>query len=143
MANQNHNPQEHRDFNLESGFESGEFRKEQESPFVERKVEVAIEKSQAESDNAYQNILSKVQTTSDDDQDDDTLMDDASTLHQQIDRDSQVKHLVNLAFSKGIEYAVKVAVQTEDYYVLDQLHDSLLADDLHDALISNGLIDEG
>lgn len=142
MANQNHNPQEYKDFNLESGFESGEFGKKQKSPFVERKVEVAIEKSQAESDSSYQNILAKVQSTSDDDQDDDALMDDASTLHQQIDRDSQVKHLIDLAFNKGVEYAVNVAVKTEDYYVLDQLHDSLLADDLHDALVSNGLIDE-
>lgn len=142
MANQNYNSQENRDFNLESGFENGEFEKEQENPFIERKADVAIEKSQAESESAYKNILSKVQSVSDDDQDDDTLMDDASTLHQQIDRDSQIKHLVNLAFSKGVEYAVEVARKTEDYYVLDQLHDSLLADDLHDALISNGLIDE-
>lgn len=142
MANQNYNSQENRDFNLESGFENGEFEKEQENPFIERKADVAIEKSQAENESAYKNILSKVQSMSDDDQDDDTLMDDASTLHQQIDRDSQIKHLVNLAFSKGVEYAVEVARKTEDYYVLDQLHDSLLADDLHDALISNGLIDE-
>ncbi len=138
-----HNPQEKKDFNLEANFGNAEFGGEQKGSFVERKAEVAIEKSQAESDSSYQNILSKVQTTtSDDDQENDTLMDDASNLHQQIDRDSQVKHLVDLAFSKGVEYAVNVAVQAEDYYVLDQLHDSLLADDLHDALLSNGLIDE-
>ncbi|MCK4635447.1 MAG: hypothetical protein KAT32_01155 [Candidatus Moranbacteria bacterium] len=142
MANQNNNLQEKKNFNPESNFENAEFSGERENQFTERKAEVVIEKSQAESDNSYQSILLKVQTTSDDDQDDDSLMDDASVLHQQIDRDSQVKHLVELAFNKGVVHAVKVAQQTEDYYVLDQLHDSLLADDLHDALLSNGLIDE-
>ena len=107
----------------------------------EKVVESVVEKSVAENDNSYQNILSKVQTQGDD-SDDDTLMQDASNLHQQTDRESQITHLIDLAVTKGVGHAVKVAQKAEDYYVLDQLHDRLLADELHEALTSHGLIEK-
>jgi len=107
----------------------------------EKTVETASEKSAAESDGSYQNILSKVKSQNDD-HDEDTLMQDASNLHMQTDRESQITHLIDLATTKGVGYAVKVAQKAEDYYVLDQLHDRLLADELHEALMSQGLIEE-
>ncbi len=106
----------------------------------EKIAESAAEKSAAEKDASYQNILSKVKTQNDND--DDSIMQDASNLHQQTDRESQITHLIDLAMTKGVEHAVKVAQKAEDYYVLDQLHDRLLADDLHDALVSRELIKE-
>ena len=106
----------------------------------EKTIESVAEKSAAEKDASYQNILSKVKTQNDND--DDSIMQDASTLHQQTDRESQITHLIDLATTKGVEHAVKVAQKAEDYYVLDQLHDRLLADELHEALMSRGLIEE-
>ncbi len=106
----------------------------------EKTLESTAEKSIAERDASYQNILSKVNAQNN--SDDDTLMQDASNLHQQTNRESQITHLIDLAMTKGVEHAVKVAQKAEDYYVLDQLHDRLLADDLHDALVSRGFIKE-
>jgi hypothetical protein len=108
----------------------------------EKTTESSAEKSASENDSSYQNILSKVKSQNNDDDDGNTIMQDASNLHQQTDRESQITHLIDLATTKGVGYAVKVAQKTEDYYVLDQLHDRLLADDLHDALMSHGLIEE-
>jgi len=103
-------------------------------------VENVAEKSVAEKDESYNHILSKVQSQNDDN--DGVIMQDASTLHQQTDRESQITHLIDVATTKGVSHAVKVAQKAEDYYVLDQLHDRLLADDLHDALVSSGMIEK-
>ncbi len=108
---------------------------------MEKSAETAAERNVAESDGSYQNILSKVKTQGND-SDDDSLMQDASSLHQQTDRESQITHLLDLAMTKGVGHAVKVAQKAEDYYVLDQLHDRLLSDELHEVLVSNGLIDK-
>ncbi len=108
---------------------------------VEKTVEGTAEKSVTENDGSYQHILSKVKTQNDD-SNDDALMQDASSLHQQVDRESQITHLVDLAMTKGVGHAVNVAQKAEDYYVLDQLHDRLLSEELHEALVSNGLIDK-
>ena len=143
MTSQVLNPQEvqvPKNVSLERRFGVG--KKESDIEFDKEKiVESAAEKSGAEKDNSYQNILSKVQSQKDDDNDD-TLMQDASNLHQQIDRESQITHLIDLAMTKGVGYAVKVARKAEDYYVLDQLHDRLLTDEFHEALVSRGLIEK-
>lgn len=97
------------------------------------------EKNSAQKDGAYSAILAKVKTVST--RDDNTVMSDASTLNQQIDRESQITHLIELATSKGVVHAVSVAKKAEDYYNLDQLHDRLLSDELHDALLAQGLIE--
>ena len=106
----------------------------------ENQSERAIERNTLENDNSYETILSKVKTTQL--PDDDSVMQDASTLDQQADCESQITHLIDLATTKGVEHAVKVAQKAEDYYVLDQLHDRLLAEELHSALLSKGLIEE-
>ena len=108
---------------------------------VEKAQETSFEKSASESDSSYQNILSKVKSQKTN-SDDDTVIQDASVLHQQTDRESQIKHLIDLAMTKGVRHAVTVARKAEDYYVLDQLHDRLLSDELHDALAEKGLIEK-
>jgi len=108
---------------------------------TENVTEAVAETHASEKDESYQNILSKVQHTNDD-SDDDAVMQDASVLHQQTDRESQITHLIDLAMTKGVAHSVKVAQKAEDYYVLDQLHDQLLSDDLHDALVAKGLIEQ-
>ncbi len=107
---------------------------------TEKTVENVSERNVAEKDSAYQDILAKVKSQHNNN--DDTIMQDASSLHQQTDRESQITRLIDLAMTKGVVHAVKVAQKAEDYYVLDQLHDRLLADELHEALISNGLIEK-
>lgn len=104
-------------------------------------TETINEQSGVESDDTYQKILSNVKVKSK------TpanvgISNDASLLDQQMDRESQISVLIDLAVTTSIEHAVAVARHAEDYYVLDQLHDRLLADDLHDALLQKGMIDE-
>jgi hypothetical protein len=105
-----------------------------------KKKESAMEKNNERENGTYKKILSKVKE--DGGSDHGVLMSDASILDQQADRESQITHLVDLAMSNGVEYAVKVAQKAQDYYILDTLHDRLLADDLHDALAAKGLIKE-
>ena len=93
----------------------------------------------AQNDNVYAQILSKVQSQPHTDHA--SVTQDASALHQISDRESQVSHLLDLAMTKGVVHAVKVAQQVEDYYVLDQLHDRMRAEDFHQALIARGLIE--
>lgn len=43
-----------------------------------------------------------------------------------LDKTSQVKSLVNLSFTKGVFFAVEVAKNLDDPYILDELHDELV-----------------
>ncbi|XLQ20473.1 MAG: hypothetical protein ACKUBY_01695 [Candidatus Moraniibacteriota bacterium] len=106
----------------------------------QKEVVHSFEKSSSEKDTSYQTILSKVKTQKED-HDEKTVMQDASDLHKEVDRESQITNLIDLAMSKGVAHAVKVAQKAEDYYVLDQLHDRLLSDELHDSLMTRGLIE--
>jgi hypothetical protein len=96
----------------------------------------------AEKDNAYGKILSKIKTRSQTDSNHELIKTDAAGVFQKTDAQSQIQHLVDIAFQKGVVHAVKVARHLEDNYVLDMFHDKLLADELHDALVSKGLIEE-
>jgi len=142
MTNQIQNPQEAqtpKDVSLEKRFG---VEKDVNIEFdTETAVEKVVEKNASEKNASYKDILEKVKSKNDSG-DEDALMQDASGLHQQTDRESQITHLVDLATTKGVEHAVKVAIKAEDYYVLDQLHDRLLADELHEALLSHGLIED-
>jgi hypothetical protein len=104
----------------------------------ESSVEKVAEEGVVEKDAAYRGALSNLQTQ--DNEDD--VMQDASDVHQQMDRESQITHLIDLATQKGVRHAVKVAQKTQDYYVLDQLHDRLLTEELHEVLESRGFIKE-
>jgi len=94
-----------------------------------------------EKDDAYANILSKVSSQKAVPADDD-VSSDAAVVNQEIDAESKINNLVNLAATKSIAHAVNVARHLEDNYVLDEFHDRLLSDELHDALVKKGLIKE-
>ena len=115
-----------------SGTEAEVFKVEKES---------AKEKGGAEKDDAYSQIMSKLQSVgaqshlaSDD------LSGDAEIVLRETDADSQITNLVDIAMNKGVVHAVKVAKHLEDNYILDSFHDKLMAEELHDALVKKGLL---
>ena len=93
-----------------------------------------------EKDDAYNKILSKVKSSTAIAHND--VSDDAKLANNKLDYESKITHLVQLAETKGVAHAVKVAQHLEDNYLLDELHDRLLADDLYNALVKKGLITE-
>jgi hypothetical protein len=95
---------------------------------------------QMEKDNAYAKILAKVKSSQTAMQSDVSV--DAKIASDETDYENKIIKLVELAESKGVVYAVKVARHLEDNYLLDELHDRLLAVDLHDALVKKGMITE-
>ncbi|MFA5986327.1 MAG: hypothetical protein WC819_03200 [Parcubacteria group bacterium] len=115
----------------------GSHAQEEQEPVQEN----AREKTRAQNDTVYTQILSQVQSQSHQ-HDDDTITQDASALHQIADRESQISHLMDLAMTKGVAHAVKVAQRVEDYYVLDQLHDRMRAEEFYQALIAKGFIEQ-
>ena len=144
MIKSNLEPIEDKDLDFE-----GRFRRVAPDNFQEKEIPVyAVEKeslrevSSAEKDSTYGRILSKVQTQSDDDTDPSDVSSDAQAAARKTNAQSQVGYLIDIAGQKGVVYAVKVARQMEDNYVLDNFHDKLLADELHDALVARGMIKE-
>jgi CMP-N-acetylneuraminic acid synthetase len=132
------------DLNLESKFGKVEPGKPFEIKETLPKLEEnsAKEIISAEKDSAYNKILSKVQSQQTPSTADDDVKNDAKKVSEKQDADSQIQHLVDIASTKGVLHAVKVARHLEDDYVLDTFHDKLLADELHDALLKKGLIEE-
>ncbi len=105
----------------------------------ERFDEVAI----AEKESAYHRILGKIKKTAGkSNQDEESIVMDAKKISKQVDAESQINSLVDLATNKSVVYAIKVAKHLDDNYVLDRLHDSLLVDKLRKMLIEKGLIKE-
>lgn len=123
----------------------------QEHPTVQEVSEATTEKPvtpeshaehatevKGESETLYQKILSAVSTTTAPQSVGDVDA-DAQKVSLKIDADSKVSQLVDLATTKGVIHAVKVARSLSDFYVLDQLHDDL-ANKLYEALKAKGLI---
>lgn len=108
----------------------------------ENVVEKAPEIVSAEKDQAYQVILSKVQTQAVAVTPKGSVSDDAKAVSEKMDAESQVKHLVEIATHSGVAHAVKVARHMENNYILDSFHDKLLSEELHQALLEKGLIRE-
>ena len=52
-------------------------------------------------------------------------------------KENQVKALRDLAFQKGVDFAIEVAKNLDNAYVLDEFHDSLI-DELREKLIEKG-----
>ena len=146
QAGKNLEPLNENDLNLAGKF--GHIEKKQKSEIeLEKKIEhsekkeIANEIISAEKDLAYQKILSKTKKVSNDDNDDSNLVkSDAEKISKEMDTESQIKNLVDLAMTKSVVYAVKVARHLDDNYILDKLHDSLLAEELHKSLLEKGLI---
>lgn len=103
--------------------------------------EAANEISGAEKDSAYNQILSKIsQQTSD--SDDKSVKEDALEVSAKMDAESQIQHLLDLATTKGVVHAVKVAKHMDDNYVLDMLHDKMISDEFHKILLEKNLINQ-
>lgn len=56
---------------------------------------------------------------------------------QTLDRENQVKALCQLALDKSIDFALEIAKQLDNAYVLDEFHDSLV-DELQQRLFKEG-----
>lgn len=140
-------PIDEKDLDLSSKFgEVGkagqEAEKKEINPEFKPESEAKKEVTSAEKDSAYGKILSKVQSQQAANVTDEGVKDDAKKTFEKQDAQSQIQHLVDIAETKGVLYAVKVAKHLEDSYVLDMFHDKLLADEFHDALMKKGLIEE-
>lgn len=96
---------------------------------------------EVENDSTYSRILSQVPKTNQIFQSDDVEK-DAKSVDTAIDAESKINTLVEIAETKGIFHAVKVARHMEDNYTLDEFHDRLLGEELHKALVAKGVIKE-
>lgn len=136
LNNENIGPE---NVNLEDRFDAGML---QDPHTTEKEVvrETISEVPRAQDDTVYAKILSQVATTQQTNAA--AVAQDASMLHQMTDLESQISHLMDIATTKGVVHAVKVAQHTEDFYVLDQLHDRMRAEEFYQALLAKGLIEE-
>lgn len=91
-----------------------------------------------ESEALYQKILatSAPAPVADDER---VVTNDAKHISLETDTQSRVRQLVDLAMTKGVPHAVKVARHLNDFYVLDQVHDEL-ANTFYEALLEKNLI---
>jgi hypothetical protein len=76
-----------------------------------------------------------------DDDHEDTVVLDAKHISALTDEASKVQKLLDLAQTKGVVHAVKVARSLKDYYALDMMHDEL-SDKLYQGLLEKGLIEK-
>lgn len=108
----------------------------------EQTVEQTVERKegQMEKDSAYNKILSKASSAQP--AKNDEIVSDASAVSKERDVETKISSLVQIAETKGVPHAVKVARHYQNNYILDELHDRLLAEGLHDALVKKGLIKE-
>ena len=58
-----------------------------------------------------------------------------------LEKNQQLKNLVDLAFQKGISYAADVARNLDSAYLMDEFHDTLI-DQLHKELVARGKLEE-
>ena len=102
--------------------------------------ETAVEGGKEQVEGKYNEILSKVSPASpvSASSDDDALL-DAKSIGDTVDEESKIQKLLDLASTKGVAHAVKVARSLKDYYALDRMHDELI-DKLYEGLLAKGLI---
>lgn len=111
-------------------------------PVVEKLVE--HETAREKTNERYNEILSKVTPASGSKSDDDANGDivlDAKHIGALTDEESKVQKLLDLAGTKGVVHAVKVARSLRDYYALDRMHDEL-SNKLYQGLLEKGLIEK-
>lgn len=70
---------------------------------------------------------------------DETVVNDTKSIGALTDEESKVQKLLDLAGTKGVVHAVKVARSLKDYYALDRMHDEL-AGKLYQGLLERGMI---
>ncbi|MFZ2299871.1 MAG: hypothetical protein WAW00_01900 [Candidatus Moraniibacteriota bacterium] len=116
---------------LKNAGESGMLSPEPEAPIESRQEQVA---------GKYDEILAQVVSPSAaDTYSDDAVASDVTNIDATLDEESKIRQLLDLAGTKGVAYAVKVARSLNDYYALDRMHDEL-ADKLYAGLLARGLI---
>lgn len=91
----------------------------------------------------YHELLARVTPTQSSpvntDDDEHSAVLDAKHIGALTDEASKVQKLVDLAQTKGVVHAVKVARSLRDYYVLDTMHDEL-SGKLYQGMLEKGLI---
>ncbi len=65
---------------------------------------------------------------------------DAKRL-KKLEKNQQLKSLVDLAFVKGVAHAVEVVKGLDNPYLMDEFHDVLI-DELHKELVQKGKLEE-
>jgi len=60
---------------------------------------------------------------------------------KRLEKNQQLKNLVDLAFQKGVVYAADVARDLENPYLMDEFHDALVGE-LHKELVEKGKLEE-
>lgn len=60
---------------------------------------------------------------------------------KRLEKNQQLKNLVDLAFQKGVVYAADVARDLESPYLMDEFHDALVGE-LHKELVEKGKLEE-
>ncbi|MFA7209759.1 MAG: hypothetical protein WC120_05810 [Parcubacteria group bacterium] len=111
----------------------------EDMPVPEKRVE--RQEGMVEKDDMYTRIVSKIKTQSPP-TDDADIKNDADVIGKEMDADSRINNLVDIAMQKGVVHAVKVAKRINDNYILDGLHDKLMLEEFHNALMEKGLIEE-
>lgn len=103
--------------------------------------ETVVESKTEQVEGKYHEILSRVtpQATTVGGQTDGDALLDAKSIGATVDEESKVQKLLDLASTKGVVHAVKVARSLKDYYALDRMHDELI-DKLYEGLLAKGLI---
>lgn len=132
-------PIEEADMGLEAKMDGSDQEASREIPLHAKEKKESQEISGAEKDASYGDILSKIQNVQANDHQ--IVAQDALTASQKTDADSQLQHLLDLANTKGVFHAVKVAKHLDDNYVLDTFHDKLVSDEFNRALIEKGMME--
>ncbi|HCJ45855.1 MAG: hypothetical protein GW815_00415 [Candidatus Moranbacteria bacterium] len=103
--------------------------------------ENTIEGGKEQSEGKLNEILSQATPSSSQVTADDGMMHalDAKSISESTDEESKIQKLLDLAGTKGLVHAVKVARSLSDYYALDRMHDELV-DKFYEGLIAKGLI---
>ncbi len=93
-------------------------------------------------ENSYEKVLERVrsQAQSSSGQIHSSVSNDVSSVSS-VDEETRIQKLVNIAMEKGPEHAFKVAIELDDMYALDMLHDQL-SHKLYQELVSKGLLKE-
>ena len=58
-----------------------------------------------------------------------------------VEKNRQLKNLVDMAFTKGVAHATEVARNLDSPYLLDEFHDTLI-DEFHKKLVEEGKLEE-
>ncbi len=102
--------------------------------------EKSRERFDAEKDSTYAKLLQRMKGGAGTTSSAHTVARDARDAAAHPDVEQQVRHLLDLAMTKGVIHAVRTARHMSDYYIMDAVHDRLVSEELYKKLKSNNLI---